>query len=503
MCDAIAQSENVTVRVEPAATTADRLAAANDPADAHADGWLTIAPQTGIVNDAQVRNGRAPVFGADETLARSPLVFAASKERLPTLAEHCAPATAINWACLGDVAGHPWSELGGDEDLGAGHARARRPAGEHCRVVGDRPGSDQQAAAHRLRARRRWTTTSSSPGSWSSRRTSIARGGGPLDEMLRFEAGIDVAQVSKAEACSALRGAAQAKNIGVVVPTPMTTADVVFAPVRNRAGSQCGSRGGHRRRRALGTGRRRVACGWRTAQARGPCAVRSVPVRLTTSSNLPAAGRRWSRSATGSRAVVEAGKAIVRGAMSARSTSCDSRPVDAGAGLMEGYPMKRILAILPVTITLVGEHGAGSSRRADRGERRRLHPGRHGRAAQPVPAHDRPGEAVQRLRPRRGRRRCIRGVVARSRRVPPRRCSKRAGPTRAERTEARGVVAGRELWRVDPEPSSHRQGAAGDGSRGHAGDGQPAGHRDAEGDGRSARLADTAIGYSDILALVN
>ncbi len=288
VCDAIAQRENVTVKVEPAATTADRLAAANDPADAHADGWLTIAPQTGIVNDAQVRNGRAPVFAADETLARSPLVFAASKERLPTLAEHCAPATAINWACLGDVAGHPWSELGGDEAWGRvtlGHADPRANT-VGLLAIGQEATSKQQRADFGLA-----DVDDDDFKSWFlelEENEYRDRGGGPLSEMLRFGAGVDVAQVSEAEACSALRGAAQAKNISVVVPTPMTTADVVFAPVRNRAGSDAA--------RAVATGdaaRSALAdAAWRVGGDAGKRAVCAAvgPVRLTTSSNLPAAG---------------------------------------------------------------------------------------------------------------------------------------------------------------------------------------------------------------------
>ena len=133
------------------------------------------------------------------------------------------------------------------------------------------------------------------------------RGGGPRRDVAVRSRGRRRSGV-RGRGVQRLRGAAQAKNISVVVPTPMTTADVVFAPVRNRAGSD---------------GFRAVATGDAACSALADAASRGVadpgqravcaavgPVRLTTSSNLPAAGA-GRRPATGPRAVVEAGKAIV------------------------------------------------------------------------------------------------------------------------------------------------------------------------------------------------
>ena len=141
------------------------------------------------------------MFGADETLARSPLVFAASKERLPTLAAHCAAATTINWACLGDVAGHPWSELGGDEAWGRvtlGHADPRANT-VGLLAIGQEATSKQQRTDFGLA-----DVDDDDFKSWFlelEENEYRDRGGGPLDEMLRFGAGVDVAQVSEAEAC--------------------------------------------------------------------------------------------------------------------------------------------------------------------------------------------------------------------------------------------------------------------------------------------------------------
>src|SRR4051794_22750588 len=123
VCKQVESNEDVNVVIEPAASTAERLGASTDPADVKADGWLTIAPQTGIVNDEQQRNQRDPVFGADETIARSPLVFAGPKERLQKLTDRC--RAAIKWVCLAGVADQPWIDVGGQEDWGQvtlGHA---------------------------------------------------------------------------------------------------------------------------------------------------------------------------------------------------------------------------------------------------------------------------------------------------------------------------------------------------------------------------------------------
>ena len=99
--------------------------------DAHAhesvDGWLTIAPQPGIVDEhAQDRNGHHPVFDAPERLARSPLVFVIWKDRLEVLAsDQACGSTGIDWRCLGSLVDTPWSAIGGPSDwnnVAVGHA---------------------------------------------------------------------------------------------------------------------------------------------------------------------------------------------------------------------------------------------------------------------------------------------------------------------------------------------------------------------------------------------
>ncbi len=116
VCDAIAAAGDVEVVTEPASTTATRLGAMTDDERAHetVDGWLTIAPQPGIVDDAQDRNGHDPVFDAPERLARSPLVYVIWKDRLAVLAsdQACGSRAGIDWRCLGGLVNTPWSAPG-------------------------------------------------------------------------------------------------------------------------------------------------------------------------------------------------------------------------------------------------------------------------------------------------------------------------------------------------------------------------------------------------------
>ncbi len=286
VCERVESNEDVNVVIQPAATTAERLGATTDLADIDADGWLTIAPQTGIVNDEQVRNGRAPVFGTDETIARSPLVFAGPKERLQKLTARC--RASIEWVCLAGVADQPWSNVGGEEDWGQvtlGHADPKTDT-VGLLAVG-------QEATSKLGTNDVTSTNLEDDGfdTWFrglEQNEKRDEGDGPLASLLRFDTGIDVAQVSEAEACSRLDDAADAAKIDVVVPTPLTTADVVFAPVGRGTASDAARAAatGETARSALTKGSWRVGD---DASLRKVCGAVG-PVQLTRSNNVPAAG---------------------------------------------------------------------------------------------------------------------------------------------------------------------------------------------------------------------
>lgn len=120
VCQAIASdNDDVVTRVEPAGTTLATLSSGDfDPATADIDAWLTIAPLPHMVAEARERLGRESTLGEpSEVLARSPLVIAVWNERRDALASSC-PAGDITWRCIGEVAGLPWTDVGGEPSWG-------------------------------------------------------------------------------------------------------------------------------------------------------------------------------------------------------------------------------------------------------------------------------------------------------------------------------------------------------------------------------------------------
>jgi hypothetical protein len=110
-CQAVkADHPGLTVRVEPAGTTLDRLAASKDPAPL----WATIEPFPEMVD---VLRPQDPVGYTTEPLASSQLILALPHGgRSAALGAAC--TTPAVWACIGNVAGTAWSEYGGDPSFG-------------------------------------------------------------------------------------------------------------------------------------------------------------------------------------------------------------------------------------------------------------------------------------------------------------------------------------------------------------------------------------------------
>jgi hypothetical protein len=108
-CRAAAADEGLTVTVEPAGDTVDRLAAAENPGPVL---WATLASFPDLVDDLRGRAGRAPLFTAGtEAMASSKLVLVGRTPQMDVLAAHC--GGDLTWRCLGDVAGRPWTDIGG------------------------------------------------------------------------------------------------------------------------------------------------------------------------------------------------------------------------------------------------------------------------------------------------------------------------------------------------------------------------------------------------------
>ncbi len=108
-----ALEDDVSVRVEPASVTADRLTTAAGTDEADTDVWLAPAPWVELVADARERAGAPALVGEpSDVIARSPVVLVIWNDRAAAL-EAGACAGPVQWRCLGDAADRPWDSVGG------------------------------------------------------------------------------------------------------------------------------------------------------------------------------------------------------------------------------------------------------------------------------------------------------------------------------------------------------------------------------------------------------
>jgi hypothetical protein len=121
-CDALAAGGLATTVVEPAGTTAARLERTTAAADVP-DAWLTLDPWPAMVDDVRGRAQLDPLFSDPARLASSALAVVGSANRLDVLDAHC--GNQATWRCIGEVAGRPWADLGGQpawQTVKPGHA---------------------------------------------------------------------------------------------------------------------------------------------------------------------------------------------------------------------------------------------------------------------------------------------------------------------------------------------------------------------------------------------
>jgi hypothetical protein len=113
-CEA-ATASGARVIVRDSAEVAAALVAGQP--DASVDGWITTAAWLEVVRS---RLDQAPdqAPGQATVLATSDIVVAVDQARSEALAAHCGDDPA--WRCLGDAAGTPWADLGGDVRWGGG-----------------------------------------------------------------------------------------------------------------------------------------------------------------------------------------------------------------------------------------------------------------------------------------------------------------------------------------------------------------------------------------------
>ncbi|HVL99836.1 MAG TPA: hypothetical protein VM324_11150 [Egibacteraceae bacterium] len=232
VCDALA-ADDLRVRVEDASATLDALAAGDAP---DVDAWLTLRPWPQMARDRRKRAQLPPLLGEDSTaLGHSPLILAIWEERADALRQRCDP---VAWDCVGEVAGDPWADLGGEAGWGPvkpGHADPGRSA-EGLLVL-------HQATGSRLGRTDYSTRDLEDPGffSWFAafqRDLTQAPTGSPLQAMVQFgPARFDVVGAIGADLASLReRAAARTTRLREEEGVPPVAAEVVAVPVGTAAG---------------------------------------------------------------------------------------------------------------------------------------------------------------------------------------------------------------------------------------------------------------------------
>jgi len=128
-------TRNVTVTVEPAGVTADRLVGLAAGADTGFDGWLAAGPWAAMVAEARQAATREPVTGATRSIGWTRVALAVWRDRGVALRTAC--SGPLTWRCVGDAAARgAWSASGGRPEWGVVKVALADPVTESTGLVG-------------------------------------------------------------------------------------------------------------------------------------------------------------------------------------------------------------------------------------------------------------------------------------------------------------------------------------------------------------------------------
>lgn len=227
VCDAVAARDpSRSVRTEPAVTT---LAALADATSSDAlPLWVTVRPFPAMADARRAAVGVEALTLTETAVASTPLVVAVlDQPRLDALDAGCGEADV--WACVGEYAGRPWSELGGEPAWGT-----VRPA------VGDVARSATALVSFAAATAGYFATTSFNRSTWEAdtgflgwlrplARTvgaSDLSGGTPLATMATRASAVDVAATTDAELAAL---GARASRFAAEYPRSAMSLDAVIA----------------------------------------------------------------------------------------------------------------------------------------------------------------------------------------------------------------------------------------------------------------------------------
>lgn len=238
-CAALTEDADVAVTVEPAGTTARSLASLPDAQRPDFDAWLAPSPWPEIVDVLRRENQMRPMFAkASDPIGRSPLVLVVRADRRPVLEATPACNNTIDWKCIGAVAGRTWTELpGGQAAWGTMKPTFGDPAANAVALlVLSQASSEFLGTTDYSRAELEGDEYLD----WLSgiERAVPSTPANPFLEMLQQlpTATYDIVGTTEAEAAPAIAAAApdRRKELTLLYPEPVVTADVVLAAVAGR-----------------------------------------------------------------------------------------------------------------------------------------------------------------------------------------------------------------------------------------------------------------------------
>jgi len=289
-CDQLGKANpTMTTRVEDAGIT---YAALTDPKlnrdTTKIDAWLAPQPWPAMVDEQRTASSLDPVFGdPSKVLARSPIVTVIWNDRMEALKQSC-PNGTVDWKCIGQVAGKPWTEAGGNGNWGVvkpGHGAPDRNASglfTFAQATGQFLGrtdfarNDLDDPDYRVWANQLEAAIPTYPPSNNS----------AVNQMLSLgRASFDVAGAIEADAAPAVTTSREKANLTILYPAPVATADVVLVPLR-------GSNAGGRVKQLLESSEGQQALsqsGWRV-EGQPTAAGINAAIVLDPQTNLPRAG---------------------------------------------------------------------------------------------------------------------------------------------------------------------------------------------------------------------
>lgn len=263
VCDQVRRDHpEISVTTEEAVVTATRLSGSGFSREATpVDAWLVPRPFPSMVEENRSFAGLEPVLGeSSRVLARSPLTLTVWNDRLEALRSTCGEVT---WVCIGDHAGLPWVDTGGQESWGNVKPGLPDPATTAFGLLDLTQASAQQLGRTDFASNDLQDPTFQT---WLDQLKRSIRSypptstGGPLGQMLSQGKGtFDAAGSAEAVSGPGVSTSRYKSDLTVLYPSPVVTADVVLVQVRGS------SSGGHAREvfESEGTAATLAAKGWR------------------------------------------------------------------------------------------------------------------------------------------------------------------------------------------------------------------------------------------------